>query len=77
MKHLKKTYSASYYDYRARLPDRLFSSVYYATAAGAEQFSRLLAQEILLPLLANAGKPTRQLDVTLVPAVTTQTGAIK
>lgn len=27
MKQLEKTYSASYYDYRARLPDNLFSSV--------------------------------------------------
>jgi hypothetical protein len=77
MKHLGKTYSASYYDYRARLPDSLFSSVYYATAAGAEQFSRLVAQEILLPLLANSAKPAHHITLNSKPAATTQTVAIK
>jgi hypothetical protein len=75
MKRLEQTYATRYYDFRASLPDRSFSSVYYATAAGADQFSRSIAREILRPLLTDPGSSGHRMATHLAPESTTQTVA--
>jgi hypothetical protein len=52
MERLGKTYGTHFFDYRHRLPDREFYTPYYPTTDGRLHFSRLLAREILVPLLA-------------------------
>jgi hypothetical protein len=51
MERLGKRYGTHFFDYRHRLPDREFYTPYYPTTDGKLHFSRLLAREILVPLI--------------------------
>jgi len=55
MHRLGKTYGTYFFDYRHRLADNHFRTPYYTTTDGKLHFSRLLAQEVIVPLIA-AGK---------------------
>jgi hypothetical protein len=55
MHRLGKTYGTYFFDYRHRLSDHQFWTPYYTTTDGKLHFSRLLAQEVIVPLIA-AGK---------------------
>ena len=58
MRRLGKRYTAYFFDYRDRLPDQQFYTAYYTTTEGRVHFSRLVAREILIPLLnVQAGLP--------------------
>jgi hypothetical protein len=49
---LSKKYGTFFFDFRQRLPDDDFYTVFYTTADGKTHFSRLIAREVLVPLLA-------------------------
>lgn len=49
IQQLQGKYGLKYYDYRSRLPDRLFKDRYYLNGEGRAQFSRLIATEVLGP----------------------------
>jgi hypothetical protein len=55
MHRLGKTYGTYFFDYRHRLADHQFWDPYHTTTNGKLYFSRLLAREIIVPLIA-AGK---------------------
>ena len=55
MQQFGKTYGTYFFDYRHRLSDHHFWTPYYTTTEGKLYFSRLLAQEVIVPLIA-AGK---------------------
>jgi hypothetical protein len=51
MRRLGKTYGTYFFDYRDRLSDGYFYTPYYTTTEGKLHFSRLLAREVLVPLV--------------------------
>jgi len=55
MQRLGKTYGTYFFDYRHRLADHQFWNPYYTNTDGKLHFSRLLAREVIVPLIA-AGK---------------------
>jgi hypothetical protein len=55
MQQLGKTYGTYFFDHRHRLSDHHFWTPYYTTTDGKLHFSRLLAREVIVPLIA-AGK---------------------
>jgi hypothetical protein len=52
LERLRENYGTYFFDYRHRLPDQYFYTIYYTTISGKAYFSRLLAREVLVPLLA-------------------------
>jgi len=52
MQQLGKTYGTYFFDYRHRLSDHHFWTPYYTTTDGKLHFSRLLAREVIVPLIA-------------------------
>lgn len=59
MQRLGEKYGARFFDYRDRLADDRFYTRYYATTDGSVHFSRLLAREVLVPLLARTDDEKR------------------
>jgi hypothetical protein len=57
MQRLGKSYGTHFFDYRDRLADHQFWTPYYPTTDGKLHFSRLLAEEVLVPLLAGTNPP--------------------
>lgn len=55
MQRLGKSYGTYFFDYRHRLADDHFWTPYYTNTDGKLHFSRLLAREVIVPLIA-AGK---------------------
>ena len=49
MEGVSQRYGTEFVDYRARVPDRLFSDHYHLNARGGGAFARMLASEVLAP----------------------------
>jgi len=60
---LGKTYGTYFFDYRHRLADHHFYTPYYPTSDGKLHFSRLLAREVIVPLIAAAKEGIRSSSV--------------
>ena len=78
MQRLGKNYGTYFFDYRHRLADHHFWTPYYTTVDGRDRFSRLLAREVIIPLIAGAkeGIQSRSVppsDVPSTPAIEVQT----
>jgi uncharacterized protein DUF1574 len=78
MQQLGKTYGTYFFDFRHRLADRYFFTPYYTTVDGKLHFSRLLAREVIVPLIAagNEGIRSRNVspsDIPSKPAIGTRT----
>jgi len=56
---LGKTFGTYFFDYRHRLGDDQFWTPYYTTTDGKFHFSRLLAREVIVPLLARTNDEKR------------------
>jgi hypothetical protein len=70
VQRLGKTYGTYFFDYRHRLADHLFWTPYYTNTDGKLHFSRLLAREVIVPLIA-AGKEgigSRSLPPSNIPS---------
>jgi hypothetical protein len=52
MQRLGKSYGTYFFDYRHRLEDHHFWTPYYTNSDGRLHFSRLLAREVIVPLIA-------------------------
>lgn len=66
MQRLGKTYGTYFFDYRDRLADHYFWTTYYTTTDGKLHFSRLLAREVIVPLIA--GQKSGMTSRTLPPS---------
>ena len=66
MRQLGKTYGTRFFDYRERLPDDLFYTPYYTTAAGRLYFSELLSRELLVPLITDASPELKKVSAILI-----------
>jgi len=78
MHRLGKTYGTYFFDYRHRLADHHFWTPYYTNTDGKLHFSRLLAREVIVPLIAaeKDGKRSRSLppsDIPSNPSIETRT----
>jgi hypothetical protein len=54
MQRLGKSYGTYFFDYRHRLADNQFWTPYYTNSDGKLHFSRLLAREVIVPLIAES-----------------------
>ncbi len=80
MHRLGTTYGTYFFDYRHRLSDHQFWTPYYTNTDGKLHFSRLLAREVIVPLIAagKEGKRSRSLppsDIPSKPAIEVRTPA--
>ena len=79
MHRLGETYGTYFFDYRHRLGDHQFWTPYYANTDGKLHFSRLLAREVIVPLITRTkelGRPSRSEatpDIPAKPAIEVQT----
>jgi hypothetical protein len=77
MQRLGKTYGTYFFDYRHRLADHHFWTPYYTNTDGRLHFSRLLAREVIVPLIAGAKEDLRSRtvpasDIQSKPAIEVQ-----
>jgi hypothetical protein len=70
MQRLGKSYGTYFFDYRHRLADNQFRTPYYTNTDGKLHFSRLLAREVIVPLIAaeKEGKRSRSLPPSDIPS---------
>jgi len=70
MQRLGKSYGTYFFDFRHRLADHHFWTPYYTTTDGKLHFSRLLAREVIAPLIAagNDGIRSRSLPPSDIPS---------
>jgi hypothetical protein len=52
MHRMEAAYGCSFHDCRASLPDNLFFDHHHVECAGTMVFSRLIAKEILTPMIS-------------------------
>jgi hypothetical protein len=57
MDRLAREYGSRYVDYRDRIPDECFIDHHHMSDAGGLRFSRMLAEEVLVPTLQTGPRP--------------------